>query len=145
MKYLIILALALFSNKACTQQNQQMPEPSSISYQASTRGSHYKCTLNKGTITVTSQGIGNSESTIDVKKSDWEKILQLLDGIDLDGIKNIQAPSEGSKVDRAAIATLKVVIGGKVYESASFDDGYPPAELKPLIDNMMRLAEAAKK
>lgn len=80
-----------------------------------------------------------------LSKSDWNSLLDLLSKVDAEKIKDLKAPSEKRFYDGAMIAGLKVIYKDKTYESASFDHGNPPAEIKDLVNKIIEVSDIAPK
>ena len=144
MKYLIVILFSLFMNNECNQKNQDDTKLESIKYQATTRGYNYECLIDKDSIKVVSSGIKDGSSLGTIQEKDWEAFKTMIKELDLSKISNLEAPSAKSHTDRAAVGSLQIVVGGEVYESATFDDGNPPDELQPLLDKMVALAETVE-
>ncbi len=144
MKYLVVVLLSIFINKGCSQENQDDVMLKSITYQAVTRGSDYKCTVDKQKVGVSTSGLETSSSSKDISKNDWGVIKAMVEKLEVSTIDKLEAPSANSSVDRTAIGSLSIRIGETIYESASFDDSNPPKELKPLINKILSLAETVE-
>ncbi|NHF60331.1 hypothetical protein FK220_013335 [Flavobacteriaceae bacterium TP-CH-4] len=144
MKYVLLYILSFSSLLGSAQQTTEEEESLSIIYEAMTRGSSFHCAVTKGRISVKSSGKTITMETRAIAKKDWQEVEQQLKTVLLEHIGNLEAPSAESQTDRARIATLKVKRGDKIFESAPFDEGNPPKELKPLIDKILALAETVE-
>ena len=142
MKILSLLFLTIFLGKGCEAQKKQDLETTTIEYVANTRGFYKKIVVQNKTITVSKdrRGIDKPVST-KISDADWEKIVAEFQKIDLEGISNLKAPSEKRFYDGAAIANLKIMYQDKTYESASFDHGNAPSEIKKLVDKINALVK----
>jgi hypothetical protein len=69
---------------------------------------------------------------------DWASIVKQTELIDLDKIASLKSPSEGRFTDRALISSVLITVGGKTYESSSFDAGIPPKELENLYKELFK-------
>ncbi|MDK2771345.1 MAG: hypothetical protein KYX68_03820, partial [Flavobacterium sp.] len=61
--------------------------------------------------------------------------------VDKEGLQNLKAPTEKRFYDGAAIAHFRVIEGDKTYESCAFDGGFPPAEIKEIVDKIIEVSE----
>ena len=106
-----------------------------------TRGSSFTCTIDEHKIQLTSDGTETYEKSKEITKKQWLSILDELEGVALDNLDKLDAPSDESATDRVRIASLVVLTTAETYESISFDEGNPPNVLSPLINNMLALAQ----
>ena len=135
---LIWLIIGTLIMSACSQDQTKIK---SITYSAITRGSSFTCIIDEHIIQVISSGNDTYEKSKEITNKQWSSILKDLDGIALDNLDKLEAPSDESASDRARIANLIVISGGKNYESIPFDEDKPPKVLSPLINNMLALAQ----
>lgn len=84
--------------------------------------------------------LGN-KSEVMMSPKEWNQFTQLVNAIQLSDIPNLEAPSHTSAADRKMSATIRIFLKDKVYESAKFDDGNPPKELKALVEKLFSQAE----
>jgi hypothetical protein len=54
--------------------------------------------------------------------------------LDLENLTNLKAPTEKRFYDGAAIANLKIIYNGKIYQSSDFDHGFPPMQIKRVVE-----------
>ncbi len=142
MKNLIILILILSTQKGCGQFPEQS-SVSSVTYTAMTRGSSYTCIVKKESIHIDSS-VDKENQKRNISLKEWESVSALIDSSTLNDIHKFEAPTKESATDRARIATLVLMVEGKTYESAPFDEGNPPEELRPLIEMILRLAKTVE-
>jgi hypothetical protein len=76
----------------------------------------------------------------DISKSDWKKIIEAFQEVDLDGMQDLKGPTEKRFYDGAAIANVKITYKGKSYETNGFDHGNPPIEIEKLVQKITLLA-----
>jgi len=135
MKILSLLFLTLFLGKGCEAQKNEDLETTVVEYVANTRGFYTKVVVQNKTITVSKDRRGDDNpATIKIADADWQKIIEAFQKIELEALQNLKAPSEKRFYDGAAIANLKITYKDKMYESASFDHGNAPSEIKKLVD-----------
>ena len=144
MKILSTFILMLFMAKGCTNSElKKESENISFEYEAHTRGGYKKVLAKQDTVyTIKSRGSEAIEKKL--SKSDWNSLLNLLSKVDAEKIKDLKAPSEKRFYDGAMIAELKVIYKDKTYESANFDHGNPPAEIKDLITKILAISDLDK-
>ena len=65
--------------------------------------------------------------------ADWNALVTTFQKVDLEQVPNLKAPTEKRFYDGAAIATLKITVQGKTYETTEFDHGTPPAAIADLV------------
>ncbi|MEM8522081.1 hypothetical protein [Flavobacterium sp. PL12] len=137
MKILTLLFLTLFMGKSCDSAKAQDMEAVVIEYTANTRGFYQKLTVKNQILTVSKDR--NSEDNAVVTKIDeanWNELVTYFKKIKLETLKDLKAPTEKRFYDGAAIANLKIRHKDKDYESNSFDHGFPPKEIKKLVDKI---------
>ncbi|RYJ43985.1 hypothetical protein [Flavobacterium beibuense] len=143
-KFAAIVLLALFA-VSCASALKKESDKISFEYEAITRGSYKKIIVKQDTvITIKDRGLENV-ITKSLKNGEWNGILKSLEGIDLDALSEIKAPSVKHQVDAAPIANLKVIRGDKTYQSSSFDHGNPPQEIKDVVEKIISASDLQKK
>jgi hypothetical protein len=134
MKLLSLLFLTICLSKGCDSSNNQDINTALIEYTANTRGFYQKVIIEKQMVTVSQDRSNKYKVTPEkISDADWKTLINLFDEIDLEEIKDLKAPTEKRLYDGAAIANLKITYKGEVYETSSFDHGYPPVEIKKLV------------
>ena len=68
-----------------------------------------------------------------------DSLNTLVKKINLNTINQLKAPSNEYQFDGAMYATVAVILNGKTYTSAGFDDDNPPKELIPLVNYLLTL------
>jgi hypothetical protein len=69
--------------------------------------------------------------------SDSKLLAQVLAGIDVVAIKDLQAPSKRHQFDGAMVTSVAITANGKTHRSVTFDDDNPPQALKALVDFLL--------
>ncbi len=141
MKLLSLLFLTFFLGKGCDAEQKQDIESAVIEYTATTRGFYQQIVVQNQKFTVTKDRNGN-EKLVDqsISKSDWKKIIDAFQEVDLEGVQNLKGPTEKRFYDGAAIANIKITYKGKTYETNGFDHGNPPVEIEKLVNRITQLA-----
>lgn len=141
MKLLSMLFLTIFLGKSCDAEQKQEIDTAVIEYTATTRGFYQQITVQNQKYTVTKDRGGNEKLVQqDISKSDWKKIIEAFQEVDLDGLQNLKGPTEKRFYDGAAIANIKITYKGKSYETNGFDHGNPPIEIEKLVQKITLLA-----
>ena len=141
MKLLSLLFLTIFLGKGCDAEQKQDIESAVIEYTATTRGFYQQIVVQNQKFTVTKDRNGNEKlAQQDISKSDWKKIIEAFQEVDLDGMQDLKGPTEKRFYDGAAIANIKITYKGKIYETNGFDHGNPPIEIEKLVRKITLLA-----
>jgi hypothetical protein len=113
-----------------------------IEYEANTRGFYQKIIIQNQTISVSKDRKG-LDKPVETKilNADWKQIISFFNEVQLEELPNLKAPTEKRFYDGAAIAGLKITHNDKTYETSSFDHGFPPAEIKKLVDKIVSFTE----
>jgi len=140
MKILITFFLVLFLGKGCDSVTAQDMETTVIEYTASSRGFYQKITVKNQTIKVSKNRDGDDKSVfVKIDLADWDELVSYFKEVQLEHMAKLKAPSEKRFYDGAAIANIKITFREKNYETASFDHGFPPQEIKQLVDKINAL------
>ncbi|WP_338841603.1 hypothetical protein [Flavobacterium ginsenosidimutans] len=104
-----------------------------IEYSAMSRG-YYKSIVvqNKSVSVVKERNAEAVKSNIDDAK--WNKIVDAYSKVNLESLNTLKAPTDKRTYDGAAIGNLKITKDGKTYETAGFDNGFPPKEIEKLVN-----------
>jgi len=109
-----------------------------ISYEARSRGGSKTVHILENVCTYKTR---KENRSITLSSEERKNIIKAISKIDLEKMKTLKSPTNKRISDGAMHATLKVKEGTKQYNSSNFDDGYPPAELKSLVDLLMKIVE----
>ena len=69
-----------------------------------------------------------------ISDADWNALKDEINKLDLENLTNLKAPTEKRFYDGAAIANLKIIYNGKIYQSSDFDHGFPPMQIKRVVE-----------
>ena len=106
-----------------------------IQYEANTRGFYQKLVIKKVTISSTNDREGKENPIVQkISDADWNALKDEINKLDLDNLSNLKAPTEKRFYDGAAIANLKIIYNGKIYQSSDFDHGFPPMQIKRVVE-----------
>ena len=137
MKLFAMIFLSIFLGRSCSSQSQKDWKEAILEYTANTRGFYQKIEIQNQMVRVSKDRSGNDkgEST-KISDKDWATLTAYFETIDLENLPNLKGTTKKRFHDGAAIANLKITYKGKTYETASFDHGYPPEQIKELVDKI---------
>lgn len=142
MKIVAVILLSFFLGKSCCGQNKNELKTASIEYTANTRGFYKKISIQNQIVSISkNRNEVEMPAGIKISDADWKELVTYFEAIKLDDLATLKSPTEKRFYDGAAIANLKIKIGDKVYESASFDHGFPPLEIKKLVNKINSFAK----
>ena len=139
MKFLILILL--FPNHQCADQIKSVQEIDFVAYTAATRGSSFSCKINSSRILIQSQGGESFEKTREISSEEWKTISRSINDLNPDSISDYTSSTNSRALDRSRMAGVMISVNQVLYESEAFDEGNPPAELKPLVDKIIALAK----
>lgn len=140
MRILSFLSALLFVLVSCNSQKNGVGtsiemKDIEIQYEANTRGFYNKLVLKNATISSTNDRDGKENPIVqNVSEVDRNALIQELNKVDLENLSNLKAPTEKRFYDGAAIANLKINYKGKIYQSSDFDHGFPPMQIKRVVE-----------
>ncbi|WP_348812097.1 hypothetical protein [Flavobacterium maritimum] len=136
MKIAIAFFLSMFIVSSCASQKNTDMDTATIEYSAQSRGIYQKVLVENQTVFVSKN---RDEKPVETKISDedWKVLTAEFEKLDLEAVPNLKAPTEKRFYDGAAIANLKIIYKGKTYETKGFDHGFPPAEIKKLVNKLV--------
>ena len=140
MRIVSLLSVLLFVLGSCNSQKNGVGtsfemKDIEIQYEANTRGFYNKLVLKNATISSTNDRDGKENPIVqNVSEVDWNALIQELNKVDLENLPNLKAPTEKRFYDGAAIANLKITYKGKIYQSSDFDHGFPPMQIKRVVE-----------
>ena len=142
MKLLSLLFLTIILGKGCDNATAQDMQNTVIEYTANTRGFYQNITIKDQLVSV-SKDRNNNDKAISTKISDadWAALINDFKELKLETLKDLKAPTEKRFYDGAAIANLKITYKDKSCETTSFDHGFPPKEIKKLVDKINTFAK----
>jgi hypothetical protein len=142
MKILSLLFLTIFLGNGCDSAKAQDIETAVIEYTANTRGFYQKITVKNQMLTISKDRDGNDKPVPSkISDADWKELVDCFKKVELDSLAKLKAPTEKRFHDGAAIANLKITLKDKSYETNSFDHGFPPNEIKKLVNTITSLAK----
>lgn len=134
------MLLTIVIGTGCSSQKKADLTSTQIEYSAMSRGYFKKIVVQNQTVSVTN---GRDQQPVESKIDDakWNKIAVEFSKINLDSLSALKAPSEKRFYDGAAIGNLKITQNQKTYETAGFDNGFPPKEIEKLVNLLVDFAK----
>jgi len=133
MRIVSLLLLTLFIATGCCSQKKTDMTSTQIEYSAMSRGYYKSIVVQNKSVSVVKERNGEAvQSKIDDAK--WSEIVSAYSKVNLDSLSSLKAPTDKRTYDGAAIGNLKITKDGKTYETPGFDNGFPPKEIKKLVD-----------
>ena len=142
MKVITLIFLSLFLSKGCSQEAKKDSANTTIEYIANTRGFYQKTVIKNQMISISrDRDEKGNGATTSISNEDWKELLGYFEPLDLDSLATYKDPTQKRFYDGAAIANLKIVYKEKEYMTTEFDHGFPPAEIKKLVDKIVLLGK----
>lgn len=140
MRILSLLLLTIVLGTGCSSQKKADLTSTQIEYSAMSRGYFKKIVVQNQTVSVTN---GRDQQPVESKidEAKWNKIATEFSKVNLDSLSALKAPTEKRFYDGAAIGNLKITQNQKTYETAGFDNGFPPKEIEKLVNLLVDFAK----
>lgn len=140
MRILSLLLLTIVFATSCSSQKKADLTSTQIEYSAMSRGYFKKIVVQNKTVSVTN---GRDQQPVESKidNAKWNKITAEFSKINLNNLSALKAPTEKRFHDGAAIGNLKITQNQKIYETAGFDNGFPPKEIEKLVNLLVDFAK----
>ncbi|OIV42584.1 hypothetical protein [Flavobacterium johnsoniae] len=140
MRILSLLILTIVIGTGCSSQKKADMTTAQIEYSAMSRGYFKKIVVQNQTVSVTN---GRDQQPVESKidNAKWNKITAEFSKLNLDSLSALKAPTEKRFHDGAAIGNLKITQNQKTYETAGFDNGFPPKEIEKLVNLLVDFAK----
>ena len=140
MRIVSLLSVLVFVLGSCNSQKNAIGtsieiKDIEIQYEANTRGFYNKLVLKNATIYSTNDRDGKENPIVQkVTDADWSALNDEINKVDLENLPNLKAPTEKRFYDGAAIANLKIIYKGNTYQTSDFDHGFPPMQIKRVVE-----------
>lgn len=146
MKKIALLLFAVMVAVGCSTTKKAASETKtaetiSFEYEALTRGTYKKVVVTKDSIVTIKDHSMKDVVTKTTAKKDWDQLVGNAGKLNLEGLKDIKAPSVKHQFDGALAANLKIIKDGKEYRSVTFDHGMPPAEIALLVKHIIAISD----
>lgn len=135
MKTITMIFLSLFLAKDCSQKEKEEMKKATIEYQAISRGSYVNIQIKNETLSIV-RARGEKAKSYQLAKEDFKELVDLFVKVDLNQLENYKGPAEKRFYDGAAMANIRIVYEGKVYQSQTFDHDSPPIEIEAFVNKI---------
>ena len=143
-----LLFLAVFSGE-CDQKHSnavnQEQKIRGIIYEANTRGFYERVWIIKDSVSFSSDRELKDVLVSTCAAKDWDTLVNLVKGINLKELPELEAPTKRHQFDGAAMATLTVELGNESFKTKVFDHGNPPEAISPLVNKVLSMKEMMAK
>ena len=136
MKVVTLIFLSIFLSRSCNKELNDEMKNTTIEYQALSRGYFLNISIHDEELSIIDKQGGKS-SDYKLSKSDWKELANLYKVINLKKLSDYKAPTEKRFYDGAAIANLRIIYDGKIYETQAFDHGTPPIEIEKFVNKIV--------
>jgi hypothetical protein len=140
MKIIAVLFLTLLFGKGCEGQINQDLSMAKIEYTANSRGLYNNTVVENKTVSFTNTRNGKPVSS-SLTEGQLKALITEFQKVDLEEIPNLKAPTEKRFHDGAAMANLKITYKGELYESQTFDHGFPPEKIKNVVNTILSFSK----
>jgi len=144
LSLLTIILITRDCNNTVVSRNTQ-EQDITIIYQASSRGSFEEISVSIDSFSITTDRTRKDLTFYKTPSKDWNENLKLLEVIELNQLPNLKAPTSMRQYDGAAHATLIIKNKTEKIQSSTFDHGYPPDEIKALVEKLLSFKKLASK
>lgn len=128
------------SNLTASETMKLAQEMPILEYEAMSRGFYQKIRIENNKAILTS-GINTKPIGFDISDEDLSKLATLYAKVDKEGLKNLKDPTQKRFYDGAPIANFKIIDGEKTYQTVDFDGGFPPAEIKEIVEKVIEVTQ----
>ena len=128
------------SNLVTTETMKQSQEAPVLEYEEMSRGIYRKIVIEKNRAVLTA-GRDSKPIAFDISEEDFEILAKLYAAVNKEGLKDLKDPTQKRFYDGAPIAHFKIVEGDKEYQTVDFDGGFPPAEIKEIVEKVIEVTQ----
>ncbi|NHN25505.1 hypothetical protein FIA58_007430 [Flavobacterium jejuense] len=128
------------ANKEDMTINQTLPV---LVYESMSRGYFRRISIENGKIAV-QNARGEESKIVAIASSDIKLLEEAYKGVNPKEFPNLKAPTEKRFYDGAPITNLIVKKGEETFRTSDFDGGFPPAEIKNLVETILKIADKIK-
>ncbi|MXN91429.1 hypothetical protein GR160_09325 [Flavobacterium sp. Sd200] len=151
MKKIILILLVLLAVMAgCTSTKkakepevslQKQTENVLFEYTALTRGAYKKVIVSSYNIVTIKDRDNKDAVSRKLTADEWKTLYDAYKTIKDPGtLSSIEAPSVKHQYDGALVAMVTITVDDVIYQTNTFDHGNPPAEVKPLVDAIIKFS-----
>lgn len=143
---LIVLAVVAGCSSAKKTKEPEIPlqkqtENIVLEYTAMTRGAYKRIVVSSYDIVTIKSRDDKDAVSRKLTAEEWKTLHEAYKTIkDPGNLSAIEAPSVKHQYDGALAAILAITVDDVVYQTPGFDHGNPPAEVKPLVDAIIKFS-----
>ena len=127
----------LVSNNQTMKQSQELPI---LEYEEMSRGIYRKIVIENNRAILTA-GRNSKPIAFDISEEDFAILAKLYVAVNKEELKDLKDPTQKRFYDGAPIAHFKIVEGDKEYQTVDFDGGFPPAEIKEIVEKVIEVTQ----
>ena len=136
MKAIMMIFLSIFLTNNCSQKEKEEMKKATIEYQAITRGSYLSIQIQNENLSIVRNRDEKAKS-YQLTNEDFKELADLFVKVDLNQLENYKGPDEKRFYDGAAMANVRIVYEGKLYQSQTFDHDSPPLEIEAFVNKIV--------
>lgn len=125
------------TSKETMKNSQETPV---LEYEATSRGFFQKISIQNNKAIVIS-GRDTKPVAFDISNEDLNQLTELFNKVDKEGLKDLKDPTQKRFYDGAPIAKFRIIEGNTTYETVDFDGGFPPTEIKELVEKVIEVSQ----
>lgn len=130
------------TGNAVTKSDAVTQEHDVVEYEANSRGFFLKIRYSNGQLYYSKDRDSNKMQPLQqLTKNQVDELNALLSSVDAAKLPELKAPTEKRFYDGAAIGGLKIIKGGKEFNSQAFDHGAPPAPIEKFVEKLLSYTE----
>ena len=131
-----MIFLSIFLTNNCSQKEKEEMKKATIEYQAITRGSYLSIQIQNENLSIVRNRDEKAKS-YQLTNEDFKELADLFVKVDLNQLENYKGPDEKRFYDGAAMANVRIVYEGKLYQSQTFDHDSPPLEIEAFVNKIV--------
>ncbi|MCA0131168.1 META domain-containing protein [Winogradskyella alexanderae] len=140
----VLLKAVKIDEEKDTMEKMTVLKPIVI-YKTISRGSFEYIKISGTKVSLSTDKDLKSFSDYNCAEKAQNELHELLNQIDLNSLNKLKAPTDKRLFDGAPIATLTILKNKAEFTTPGFDHGYPPDEIKALVNKVLSIKENATK
>ena len=137
MRFMIFLTIVVLLTVSCKELNF-----TKVEYRSTTMMGKTSVEITADSVVISFNGRGEpTRSSRSTESSEWMSLGKAMEGVDLNKIATLEAPSNKRATDAAPYGTIFITTKDSTYTSASFDGKNPHEMLMPLMNEIVKIWE----
>lgn len=132
------------SKNKLTVQKNNATKPQ-VAYVVASRGYFESLSINGSALVYSTDNTLKKVQHFNITEAEQKTLNQLIKTIDVNALKTLKAPTNKRLYDGAKHAVVSIIKNEKVYQSASFDEGFPPKDIEALINHLLTIKKRVLK